>query len=191
MTVIVVTAGVAVLVPLVVPDRATSSSRVCTRSALHVLRPDQRGVTPVHAGHRRWRRPRHRRARIEQVGLALLWSLPLGLAAAVFLNESRSKWRRPVRIFVDAMSGLPVDRGRPVHLRRAHPAVRPHRRAVRLQRLHGQPGAGHHHAADDHPHGRGGAAPRARRAARGQPGDGRVAGPHGLVGRASRPPAPA
>ena len=44
---------------------------------------------------------------LEQVGLALLWSLPLGLAAAVFLNESRSRWRRPVRIFVDAMSGLP------------------------------------------------------------------------------------
>ena len=44
---------------------------------------------------------------LEQVGLALLWSLPLGVAAAVFLNESRSKWRRPVRIFVDAMSGLP------------------------------------------------------------------------------------
>ena len=44
---------------------------------------------------------------IEQVGLALVWSLPLGLAAAVFLNESRSRWRRPVRIFVDAMSGLP------------------------------------------------------------------------------------
>jgi phosphate transport system permease protein len=39
--------------------------------------------------------------------LALIWSLPLALAAAVFLNESRSKWRRPVRIFVDAMSGLP------------------------------------------------------------------------------------
>lgn len=44
---------------------------------------------------------------LEQVGLALIWSLPLGLAAAVFLNESRSAWRRPVRIFVDAMSGLP------------------------------------------------------------------------------------
>lgn len=44
---------------------------------------------------------------IQQVFLALIWSLPLGLAAAVFLNESRSKWRRPVRIFVDAMSGLP------------------------------------------------------------------------------------
>src|SRR6201999_4579636 len=44
---------------------------------------------------------------IEQVGLALIWSLPLALLAAVFLNETRSKWRRPVRIFVDAMSGLP------------------------------------------------------------------------------------
>lgn len=44
---------------------------------------------------------------VQQVGLALVWSLPLGVAAAVFLNESRSKWRRPVRVFVDAMSGLP------------------------------------------------------------------------------------
>ncbi len=44
---------------------------------------------------------------IVQVGLALLWSLPLGIAAAVFLNETRSRFRRPVRIFVDAMSGLP------------------------------------------------------------------------------------
>lgn len=44
---------------------------------------------------------------IEQVGLALVWSVPLGLLAAIFLNESRSKWRRPVRIFVDAMSGIP------------------------------------------------------------------------------------
>lgn len=44
---------------------------------------------------------------VEQVGMALLWSLPLGLLTAVFLNESRSRWRRPVRIFVDAMSGIP------------------------------------------------------------------------------------
>jgi phosphate transport system permease protein len=67
---------------------------------------DQRGITPVmpstagggsHAVV----------GTIEQVGLALLWSLPLGLLAAVFLNESRSRWRRPVRVFVDAMSGLP------------------------------------------------------------------------------------
>ena len=44
---------------------------------------------------------------LEQTGLALGFSLPLGLLCAVFLNESRSRWRRPVRIFVDAMSGLP------------------------------------------------------------------------------------
>jgi phosphate transport system permease protein len=67
---------------------------------------DQRGITPVlpssagGASHAIV-------GTVEQVGLALLWSLPLGLLAAVFLNESRSRWRRPVRIFVDAMSGLP------------------------------------------------------------------------------------
>lgn len=44
---------------------------------------------------------------LQQTGLALLFSLPLGLLCAVFLNESRSRWRRPVRIVVDAMSGLP------------------------------------------------------------------------------------
>ena len=44
---------------------------------------------------------------LEQVGLALVMTVPLGLATAVFLNETRSRLRRPVRIFVDAMSGLP------------------------------------------------------------------------------------
>ncbi len=44
---------------------------------------------------------------LEQTALSLVLSLPLSLGAAVFLNESRSRWRRPVRIFVDAMSGLP------------------------------------------------------------------------------------
>jgi phosphate transport system permease protein len=44
---------------------------------------------------------------IEQVGLALVFALPLGLVTAVFLNETRSRWRRLVRIFVDAMSGIP------------------------------------------------------------------------------------
>ncbi len=44
---------------------------------------------------------------VEQVGIALVISLPLGVMAAVFLNETRSKLRRPVRIFVDAMSGMP------------------------------------------------------------------------------------
>jgi phosphate transport system permease protein len=44
---------------------------------------------------------------LEQVALALLLSVPLAIACAVFLNETRSRLRRPVRIFVDAMSGLP------------------------------------------------------------------------------------
>jgi phosphate transport system permease protein len=44
---------------------------------------------------------------LQQVGLALAMTLPLALATAIFLNETRSRLRRPVRIFVDAMSGLP------------------------------------------------------------------------------------
>lgn len=44
---------------------------------------------------------------IEQVGIALLISLPLGVSCAIFLNESRARLRRIVRIFVDAMSGMP------------------------------------------------------------------------------------
>ncbi len=44
---------------------------------------------------------------LEQAGIALVLVLPLGLMTAVFLNETRSKLRRPVRIVIDAMSGLP------------------------------------------------------------------------------------
>jgi phosphate transport system permease protein len=44
---------------------------------------------------------------LQQVGLALAFTVPLALSTAVFLNETRSRFRRPVRIFVDAMSGLP------------------------------------------------------------------------------------
>lgn len=44
---------------------------------------------------------------LEQVALALVMSVPLAVSCAVFLNETRSRLRRPVRIFVDAMSGLP------------------------------------------------------------------------------------
>jgi phosphate transport system permease protein len=44
---------------------------------------------------------------LQQVALALAVTLPLGLLTAVFLNETRSRWRRPVRILIDAMSGLP------------------------------------------------------------------------------------
>jgi phosphate transport system permease protein len=44
---------------------------------------------------------------IEQVALALIVTVPLSVSCAVFLNETTSRLRRPVRIFVDAMSGLP------------------------------------------------------------------------------------
>ncbi|RZQ59733.1 phosphate ABC transporter permease PstA [Amycolatopsis suaedae] len=44
---------------------------------------------------------------LEQTALALLLVVPLGLLTAIFLNETRSRFRKPVRIFVDAMSGLP------------------------------------------------------------------------------------
>jgi phosphate transport system permease protein len=44
---------------------------------------------------------------LEQVALALVISVPLALSTAVFLNETRSRLRRPVRIVVDAMSGMP------------------------------------------------------------------------------------
>ncbi|CAB4322391.1 MAG: phosphate ABC transporter permease PstA [Actinobacteria bacterium] len=105
MTVVVVSAAAIVFVPLVL------LIGYILLEGLKALRPnffisDQEGITPVlpstsgGASHAIV-------GSIEQVGLALLWSLPLALAAAVFLNESRSKWRRPVRIFVDAMSGLP------------------------------------------------------------------------------------
>jgi phosphate transport system permease protein len=72
----------------------------------HFFTQDQRGVTPVlpatagGASHAIV-------GTLQQVGLALVWSLPLGLMTAIFLNESRSRWRRPVRIVIDAMSGLP------------------------------------------------------------------------------------
>ena len=104
-TAIVVTGALVLLVPLVwilgyVVVKGVEALR------LSFFIHDQRGITPTmpatagggsHAIV----------GTLETVGLALLWSLPLAVAAAVFLNESRSKWRRPVRIFVDAMSGLP------------------------------------------------------------------------------------
>ncbi len=102
---VVMSAALALLVPLVL------IVVYVVGEGLPALRPhffveDQRGVTPLmpssagggaHAIV----------GTVEQVGLALIWSLPLGLLTAVFLNESRSRWRRPVRIVVDAMSGLP------------------------------------------------------------------------------------
>ena len=105
MTAIVVSGAVVVLVPLVF---LVAYILVEGLKALRVafFFKDQTGITPIlpatagggsHAIV----------GTIEQVGLALLWSLPLGIAAAVFLNETSSRFRKPVRIFVDAMSGLP------------------------------------------------------------------------------------
>lgn len=45
---------------------------------------------------------------LEQVGLAVLMSVPLGFLCAIFLNEIGGPLRRPVRVFVDAMSGVPT-----------------------------------------------------------------------------------
>jgi phosphate transport system permease protein len=104
-TAVVTTAAVVMLIPL-----AWLVGYVCVRG-LSALRPsfafnDMTGITPVQpstAGG-----GAHAMVgTLEQVGLALILSLPLGLTAAVFLNESRSRWRRPVRVFVDAMSGIP------------------------------------------------------------------------------------
>ncbi|WP_410658729.1 phosphate ABC transporter permease PstA [Amycolatopsis sp. lyj-112] len=44
---------------------------------------------------------------LQQTALTLVFVVPLGVLTAVFLNETRSRFRRPVRIMVDAMSGLP------------------------------------------------------------------------------------
>jgi phosphate transport system permease protein len=44
---------------------------------------------------------------LEQVGLAMLISVPLGVTTAVFLNEIGGWLARPVRMIVDAMSAVP------------------------------------------------------------------------------------
>jgi len=44
---------------------------------------------------------------LEQVGLAVLFSVPLGFLTALFLNEIGGKLARPVRLVVDAMSATP------------------------------------------------------------------------------------
>lgn len=44
---------------------------------------------------------------LEQIGLATLICVPLGIASAVFLNEVRGPMTRPLRTIVDAMSAVP------------------------------------------------------------------------------------
>jgi phosphate transport system permease protein len=105
MTVLVVTGAVILLVPLVLLN-VYIFQKGLKALRLGFFLDDQRGITPVMASSAGG--GAHAVVgTIQQVGLALLFSLPLGLGAAIFLNESRSRWRRPVRVFVDAMSGLP------------------------------------------------------------------------------------
>jgi phosphate transport system permease protein len=44
---------------------------------------------------------------LEILGLATLFSVPLGITAAVFLSEVGGAWARPVRTLVEAMTALP------------------------------------------------------------------------------------
>jgi phosphate transport system permease protein len=44
---------------------------------------------------------------VEQVGLATLVVVPVGILTAVYLHEIRGRLARPVRFIVDAMAGLP------------------------------------------------------------------------------------
>jgi phosphate transport system permease protein len=44
---------------------------------------------------------------IEQVGIAALVVVPLGILTAVYLHEVRGRMTKPIRFIVDAMSGLP------------------------------------------------------------------------------------
>ncbi|HEY1917918.1 MAG TPA: phosphate ABC transporter permease PstA [Streptosporangiaceae bacterium] len=44
---------------------------------------------------------------LEMLGLATLFSVPLGIAAAVFLAEVGGRWARPVRTLVEALTSLP------------------------------------------------------------------------------------
>jgi len=73
---------------------------------LNFFTQDQLGVTPTQSADKGGG-AHALMGTLQQVGIALILTLPLSVATAVFLNETRSRLRRPVRIFVDAMSGLP------------------------------------------------------------------------------------
>ncbi|MBV8302460.1 MAG: phosphate ABC transporter permease PstA, partial [Candidatus Dormibacteraeota bacterium] len=44
---------------------------------------------------------------LEQVGIAVIFAVPLAMLCAIFLSEIGGPLRRPVFLFVDAMSGIP------------------------------------------------------------------------------------
>ena len=54
---------------------------------------------------------------LELVAIASVIALPIGIFTAIYLVEyGRGKFARAVTFFVDVMTGVPVDRGRPVRL---------------------------------------------------------------------------
>jgi phosphate transport system permease protein len=106
MAVVVFTAGLAMVVPLALIlgyliKRGIGGVHVNlftqTQSAVGPLDPATRGGAE-HAIV----------GTLEQVGLAVLMSVPLGFLCAIFLNEIGGPLSRPVRIFVDAMNGVPT-----------------------------------------------------------------------------------
>ena len=119
---------------------------------------------------------------IEQVGIALVISLPLGVMTAIFLNETRSKLRRPVRIFVDAMSGMPsVVSGLFIYATLIIPLAKDSS-LFGYNGFMAVTGAVGDHDADHLPGRRGGAPSGAGRPQRSRPGLGVVSGQSGLVG---------
>ena len=88
---------------------------------------------------------------LEQVGLALVMTVPLALADGRVPQRDPQPVAPPGAHLRRRHERAAVDRGRPVHLRRADPPATADGLALRLQRLHGQPRAGDDHAADRSP----------------------------------------
>ena len=115
-----------------------------------------------------------------EVGIAIAVSVPLGIGTAVYMSEVGGRFSRLVRTVVEAMTALPeILAGLFVY--------------VTLIVEFGLPKSGHrgvqrdvgHDGADHRAGGRGGAARRAERAARGEPRPRRLAVADGPQGRAA------
>lgn len=105
MTVVIASGGAAVLVPLVLIISFIAYKGLATISPHFLIDtaqfcgqldgPSCGGVGHAIVG------------TVEEVGIAVVISVPLAVLCAVFLNEIGGPLRRPVQLFVDAMSGVP------------------------------------------------------------------------------------
>ena len=127
--------------PARLAHRLRRRSRACRSSASSSSPPTSGGITRDRCRPPRAAPPTPSSAASSRSCSPWSWRCPLAVATAVFLNETRSRLRRPVRIYVDAMSGLPSIVAGLFIFAVAHHPVRREDRPVRLQRLHGQPGA--------------------------------------------------